>query len=168
MAERIAYWLMPEKNAFFQWRQVIDLLADRFGGVRFDPHVTLHIQDRTTEAEWRPVIDHYENQPLQLVPADLMFSGIFTRSCYVQFHRCSEILRLCGRIKSLSSRAADDDPDPHMSLYYGTLSETDRQRIQRLVNLPESIVFSSIRAVLLRNKVRGPEDVQAWETIGES
>ena len=54
---------------------------------------------------------------------------------------------------------------PHMSLFYGSLSESRRRRIQEAVVLPQSILFSSIRAVLIPEKPRIPEDVTSWKYL---
>jgi hypothetical protein len=130
--------------------------------------VTLYAHDQIDEAGYRKVIDNCTVLPLELEVVELRFSGIFTRSCCIDFVQCPEFLHLRRQIQDTSGAGEDYPVNPHMSLFYGTLSDNQKQHIQEEVALPRSIRFTSIRSVYIPKRVRGPDDVKSWKFLYES
>jgi len=168
MAARIAYWLMPEKTIVGLWRKAVDRLATEYGSVPFDPHVTLYVHQQANNPSCDRIIESCGYETVVLETTGLCFSDLFTKSCYIQFRQCPEIMRLYEQIKGASKNPDDYTLDPHMSLFYGDLAETDRQQIHESIKLPASISFTTIRAVLIPDPVLGPDNVKSWKYLSES
>jgi hypothetical protein len=169
MPKRIAYWLMPDQDERRRWRSLIEDLAQEYGGASFDPHVTIHVHPR----DGNPAPDHILEQcaaahrPAEGEIDGLAFSELFSKACYIDFKPCPVIHELSASLKGLEKVPGEYELDPHMSLFYGSLSETQAQEIRSSTDLPRAVRFDAIRAMLIPGPVQHSSDVESWRTLHE-
>jgi hypothetical protein len=84
----------------------------------------------------------------------------------VDFRDSPELREMSNRIRSLVVQPDDYQVMPHMSLFYGKLSDSERETFRREIELPESIVFDVVTAIANPAQVASREDVEAWREVG--
>jgi hypothetical protein len=169
MPKRIAYWLMPDQGERRRWRSLIEDLADEYGGALFDPHVTIHVHPLDGNTGPEQVLEKCaaSHRPVEGEIDGLAFSDLFTKSCYVSFKPCSAMQGISDRLKVLETIPGSYELDPHMSLFYGALSETQAQEIRSSTDLPRAVRFDAIRAMMIPGPVQSLSDVESWRILHE-
>ena len=147
---------------------VIDQLAARYQGPRFIPHLTVAVSSEIRPAAVAQTLQQgsARSAPQVLTPLGLRFSPAFTQSCYLPLPLKPELIALVHCVQARTSPSAARPFDPHMSLFYGTLRQAQRQSIANSLALPGAIHFSELWAIQLNNTTRCAQDVHAWQVIG--
>jgi 2'-5' RNA ligase len=154
---------------------MIDDLAQRYDAPSFTPHVTLYSGEYRGDT---PIDDLIETaiqtiHPLSLKIDRVLYSQHFTKTLFVQFHSHWMLSQLSESLRStsLSSQESSSDAsnfvlDPHLSLIYGSLSDTEKQHLAETLNLPESeLWFNEIHAIATPAKTQTHEDVEQWNVL---
>lgn len=126
-----ALWLLPPPVVGAHFAQLIDSLSRRLGTPRFDPHITLCVVRGREASEIAPRIAALAER---LAPPAIRL----TRASYSdQYFRCvflcaekSAELENAHRLacEHLGERASPDFM-PHLSLVYGALEPSEKQRV---------------------------------------
>ena len=154
---------------------MIDDLAQRYDAPSFTPHVTLYSGEYSRDT---PIADLIETAiqtiyPLRLKIDRVRYSQQFTKTLFVQFHPDWMLSQLSESLRStsLNSQESSSDAsnfvlDPHLSLIYGSLSDSEKQHLADTLNLPESeLWFDEIRAIATPAKTQTHEDVERWNVL---
>jgi 2'-5' RNA ligase len=165
----IFYWLTPAPAEYTVCQAWIESLGEMFGGPKFAPHVTLYAGPLAPAEDPERLLERVAedvstagNGPLRLRATGLHFSDSFTKCCYIQFEPDGAATALAEQVKSLTSASAEYHFNPHLSLFYGHLTEPQRERIRELIQLPEEMSFDQLCAITSGPQVRTRGDVEAW------
>ncbi|MEN8135930.1 MAG: hypothetical protein ABFS18_10410 [Thermodesulfobacteriota bacterium] len=165
---RISYWLMPVAEESGRFASVISRLAGEFGGPPFAPHLTLY---STTTADDNDdpgrILTEAANHggELLLRCTGLEFSEKFTKACFLSFAPDPQLNRLSEALRENSCRADIYQLKPHLSLFYGSLTRQDRERILNLVQIPGTVRFGRLTAMATSAIVRTGKDVEGWRQL---
>jgi len=168
----IFYWLTPAPAEYTVCQAWIESLGEMFGGPQFAPHITLYAEANGPADDPEQTLDRVAeaantagNGPLRLRATGLHFSDSFTKCCYIQFEPDGAATALAEQFKSLMSAPAEYHFNPHLSLFYGHLTEPQRERIRELIQLPEEITFDQLCAITSGPQVKTRGDVEAWRLV---
>lgn len=166
----ISYWLVPEPSCRTNLQHIIDDLAASYAGPRFVPHMTIAVSPNSSSDVVRQTLDQAAATiaPLMLKPVDLLFSQHFTQSCFLQFKRSADLIQLSNCFQSRASPPSGDAFNPHMSFFYGSLSESQRRSIIKRVALPLTIDFSELWAIQILKQTTTAQDVHDWQVVGKA
>lgn len=156
MSDHISIWLMPDSD---KWKKTAETLSRKYSGPMFDPHVTLFSGKLLIDPR---LSNNFEKEfSLTLRTDRLHFSDQFSKSCFIQFHEHEKLAEVSKKISMLSE--TEYDFNPHMSLFYGALSELQRQTIRKEIEIPADIQFQTIWTVDTFSSTQTAANVQAWK-----
>lgn len=167
-AESILYWLLPAPAEHTVCEAWIESLATMLGGPVFVPHVTLFVGRAVPGEDVDSILDRAAAEitgPIVLRTVGLAFEDSFTKCCYIQFEADEKLARLADRFRSLSAAPTDYQLNPHLSLFYGSLNEAQRESVRRLVQPPEEMSFLGVCATASVLPVKTRDDVAAWRLL---
>jgi hypothetical protein len=157
---------MPNSTDAQIWNQTIQELSMSYGGPLFDGHVTVF--STVEETKNIEVISHYlaHFSPIVLYPVGIRFDHAYTKSCYIEFENIPILERQRRSIQEyFGSSNEQSDFQPHMSLFYGTLSENQRDAILEKVKLPTMICFDRFWTMQTTKSTLAARDVAKWEKL---
>jgi 2'-5' RNA ligase len=157
-------WLVPEPRAEARFAAVIDSLARRYAGPRFDPHVTLL---GTMEAD----PDELTERMHRLATVGASFSqhalevgylDDYYRSLFVGLELGPQLGAVREAAQDMFAPWFEGRPyGPHLSLFYGPLARADKQRLcsELRDGLPMTFRVDRLRLVA------GGDSPEAWREI---
>ena len=165
---KISYWLMPTaaERGFFV--NLITRLAGAFGGPLFAPHLTVFSGSASPDDDPGRILSEAANDggELRLRCTGLEFSEKFTKACFLGFAPEPRLSQLAASLQHNSAQAANYQLNPHLSLFYGKLTDQDRARILTLVEIPETVRFDGLTAMATSAMIRSAKDVISWQLLG--
>lgn len=172
---KISFWLIPIEPSRSFYQTTIDDLAQRYDAPSFTPHVTLYSGEYSCDTPIDRLVETAIQtiHPLSLTIDRVRYSQQFTKTLFVQFHPDPRLKQLSERLRStsLSPQESSSDAsnfvlDPHLSLIYRSLSDSEKQHIAETLNLPESeLWFDEISAIATPTKTQTREDVERWNVL---
>ena len=163
---RMSYWLVPAEPALSHYKAVISDLAKRFDGPCFVPHVTIYTGPFDQGDRVRDILGELSRRKdVELRPTSLLFSDRFTQSCFIQFESSEVIAEMCEGVRSGVQRPGPYRVVPHMSLFYGSLTESQRDIIRTELSLPPAMSFNLISAIANPSQVVSRKDVEYWTEV---
>ncbi len=165
----MAYWLVPEDRQLEELQQAVSKFASKYDGPDFVPHVTIYFGAFNPSDPFDDIVNALSSyEPLHLQPASLLFSDQFTQTCFIQFRNSPILSEMCEKVRALVRDPEGYTVVPHMSLFYGSLAPAHRREIEAALSLPESILFTSVRAIANPPQVSSKQDVQYWNERARS
>lgn len=173
---KISFWLIPIEPSRSFYQTTIDDLAQRYDTPSFTPHVTLYSGEYSRDTPIDRLLETAIQtiHPFRLKLDRVRYSQRFTKTLFVQFCPHPRLNQLSERLRSASFRSQESssiDPsdfilDPHLSLIYGSLSDSEKQHLAETLNLPESeLWFDEISAIATPTKTQTREDVERWNVL---
>ena len=164
---RISYWLMPVAGERGRFAKLITRLAGEFGGPFFAPHLTVYSGPAGSNDDPDRILREGAGHDGELLLrcTGLVFSEKFTKACFLSFAPEPRLNRLGDALREKSCPAANYQLKPHLSLFYGNLTDQDRQRIRDLVEIPETVCFDGLTAMATSATIRSGKDVQSWRRL---
>lgn len=163
----IAFWLMPSAAERESIRSLVVDLARRCDASAFEPHVTLQAGD-FDEATAIRCLEEISFAALDLEVRSIRFSDAFTKTVFVQFAPSAAASELSGQIGNALDAAGAYQFDPHLSLIYKSMSDSQKRSIADEVALPFSRVrFDAVHLIAGAPHTRTRQDVESWRTLGE-
>lgn len=122
---RFGLWLMPEAGARDDLRARIAGLARGYGGVPFEPHVTLlgGVNDEAAGLAARLQTLAAQLRVMTVRPAEIQHRPEYFRCLYIKIVPDAALDRARGLARSLFRHGATAPFEPHISLLYGDLPE---------------------------------------------
>ena len=93
------------------------------------------------------------------------FSEKFTKACFLSFAPEPRLNRLGDALRENSCPSETYQLKPHLSLFYGKLTDLDREQIRDLVKIPETVRFDGLTAMATSATIRSGKDVQSWRQL---
>ncbi|WNJ16944.1 hypothetical protein [Pontibacter sp. G13] len=167
MDRRSSCWLIPAESDY-QWIQrEIDIMAERFGAPKFEPHLTLfspiHLTISHDWTEW----DNWSAQQSPLVLSGREFSAgdIWSRSLVWEIVSTPALQYLRSEISQLSSTMPNESYHPHVSILYHVLPHKHRKEILASLSDWPPITFDRISMVSPALPHSDWQQVESWETL---
>ena len=166
----LAVWAIPVKGQRLALNGQIGKLAAEFQGPSFDSHMTVYSLKFPDGESYEPYLeklaDILEPKPsYEMRVVDLEFGTSFFRRAYLA-------LTEEGRQFGLLHRTIEDKLNseyhsyPHLSLFYGDLTESQETEFRERVILPKSIQFEEHCIVHSPPGHSSPSDlVGAWKVL---
>lgn len=165
---RLAIWLVPRQPERGILQALIADLADRFSAPGFVPHATVYSCRRSPlQNELAITAALARHCPaLTLCTAGTASRDRLTRACFVRLGSNTTLRWLRQSLQNKLPPTAADDFEPHVSLLYQNLPETDRAKLAKEIWLPfDEICFDQIWAVAIPETIKGPENLTGWQTL---
>ena len=166
----VSYWLIPAEPWRRRLSEVIEDLAHRFAAPVFMPHLTLYAgplatNDRVVEAVAQAARDF---PVIELRATGIARSAQFTKTLFIEFELSAEIARLSDRLKSEGAQPAEYALEPHVSLLYANLDEETGNTLGRAIDIPATMSFDRLGAILAPGETRTRADVEAWRLVADA
>ena len=158
-------FFLPSGELFNSLQNVINMLAQKYHGAKFEPHVTLLARiPKDNETELVKKSKNLANimKPFKIKLKDIFAEDAYFRALYIkaeynlaleEYHQKS--LELFG-VKDVNTYI------PHLSLYYGNTSQFTKNEMIKSLLLPSDMNFLVDRIYLYRTE-GGAEN---WVQIG--
>lgn len=165
-APLLAFWLIPAEPYKSCFAELINVLATKFDAPVFEPHVTIH----ATHLE--PVLIDIARalhgvHPITLHFRRIAFSSQFTKTLFVEFAPSETLSSLSRELKNLAPNPSGYVLEPHLSLIYKTLTESEKAVLADAFAAPFSeVLFDEIKVITGNPTVTRSEDVASWKTLG--
>ena len=148
-------WLVPEEPYFTSFLSVISDLSRLFEGVSFLPHVTFCTSDN-------PDIFDLAIPSIEIQIQDICHSDAFFQSIYLSLNS--------QKLEDLRSQIAHKykiPPQPHLSLFYGELTRTERHDIcsSLQVDVKQCTLSKKVLVYGKTETSHGYSNVRSWQII---
>lgn len=154
---KIAFWLIPAEPDRTIYQSLIQDFAHRYNAPTFAPHVTLHSCKVETLNTFQTAVD------IVLEFDQILYSDSFTKSLFIQFFSNSQLDQLHE-----SFQQNFESPfilNPHLSLIYANLPESEKRSLIPEIPLNPSIRFDQIRMIELPPSIQTRADVEKFRPI---
>jgi hypothetical protein len=162
----LAYWLIPAEPHKSRLIELIHALAKKLETPVFDPHVTLYAT-HSRELDWA-YVEHAIRDfgPITLRVVRIAFSDQFTKTLFIEFAGSGILNSLCASLRILTPNPSDYVLQPHLSLLYKTMSDSQKRVLAESTVVPFSeIPFDKIQVITGNATVTNPRDVQSWRVL---
>jgi putative hydrolase of the HAD superfamily len=165
---RYSVFLTPSHTDFDYTVALIGKLCARYGGVPFEPHVTVYSgefsdPDILVKAVSTAVSDI---GPFSLPVRRIGWGESYFRSLYVEFGENPELREIHERIRNGVESDSGYVLFPHLSLHYGDQPQSDREAAAKGLVLDRTVIqFDRMKIVTPRNREEGWRDTAQWQTI---
>mgnify|MGYP001468352542 CR=1 FL=1 len=156
-------WLIPEPTLNKKLKLIIDLLAHKYKGPRFPPHITLLHDFKYEKLDFREKIKNIVNQiqPFNVFFKKVRYKNEFFESLFLDV-RIDKQLHYARKIVSQDLECEEKKYNPHLSLLYGNYNEIEKQKMVSLIK-PIPNFFLVDRIFLAHNN----EVKLKWKVIEE-
>lgn len=163
-ATSYSLWLRPAAPAAARFAQMIEALSHRLGTPPFEPHLTLSGVASTTEAD---AIARSERLAAQLAPVPIHLVGAgytdaYFRCLFLRAEKTPPLLAAHRMASAEMQQPVDADFMPHLSLVYGTLETSVKEKIIEEIDArrPHNFLADSVSLCI----VAGPP--AEWRLLG--
>lgn len=164
--QTFSIWVMPQGKIAEELRLIIARLAKCYLGPVFPPHVT--VLGRIPNVSEKDAIEKSGELAKKLRPYALTFDRLatdkeFYRCLYVRMKRTEHALMAFQAARMLFHFTDREEYVPHLSLFYGSVTEAEKDAAMRDVTLEMGASFA-VDTLILVDTSGKPE---AWKQIGE-
>jgi len=168
MPRCVSYWLVPSVGTRVFFQDLIETLAHSHQAPTFVPHVTIYSGDSSaTENPVSIICESMQGvREVRLQIDSIMFSELFTKTLFVQFHQSEILTRINADIRRLSTRQSGYKLNPHLSLLYKHMPAREKEKLSSSLRLPMSEVsFDAVWAIASPGSPLQAEDIEGWQVI---
>lgn len=156
-SERLLFWLMPAGAARDFFSETIARLAAFYGGPVFPPHLTL--APRRGSSAW----PEWPSAPLGLRVAGVHASPSFFKTLFVRFQPNEQLQQL---VRALQPAADLAKFDPHVSLLYADLPESEKEELAASLTLPfHEVRFDKVTLMRCPDVAETRAAVESWKEV---
>lgn len=147
-------WLLPEKKRATELQKIIGELAQSFHSIPFHPHITLTpCPDERPFEKLKAICEDLANEfnPLELHSLKISSLNNNYQSLYIQINNSDQLAELRKTARSKTGLEPDHSYMPHLSLFYGLLSDDQRREITSRLSssIPKTIFADKLALVQL-------------------
>jgi len=160
---KYSIWLDIPKHQKSEYQQIIDILAKKYKGPLFEPHVTLVGEISGHEKKIISKIKKMaeKEKPFKISLDGISFSTTYFQSVFLKVSASQKLMNLNLRIKHILE-ISNDLYMPHMSLLYGNQKMSTRENIAKKLNIKTKNIL--IRKILIVPSTNNPAD---WHHVSE-
>ena len=159
-------FFLPSGKLFDDLQNIIDVLAEKYNGARFEPHLTLLA--RIPKADEKELIAETKKLAGTMKPFEIELKTVHVEDAYFRALYCKA--EYSSELKASHQKALDifgfQDVNlyfPHLSLYYGNISNVLKEEMIASLSLPTPLNFVADKIYLYRTE----GEAKDWVRIGE-
>lgn len=165
--ETIGYhlFLLPQGELFDDLQNTINALAEKYDGVKFEPHATLLARiSKADEAELVAKTKMLASmmEPFEIEPKEVCAEDAYFRALYCKAERNPKLEEYHQKALEVFGVEDVNVYMPHVSLYYGNTPQSIKSEMIKSLALPTSMKFSVDKVYLYRTE-GGAEN---WVQVG--
>jgi cyclic phosphodiesterase-like protein len=169
MQRHVSYWLVPAaaERAIFQ--DLITTLAHRYRAPVFVPHVTLYSGESPPDERPLDIMAQATRtvHVVQLQIERILYTDAFTKTLFVQLYPSAVLCQLTDALRRLSAMPSAYVLNPHISLLYKHMCESEQRHLAATISLALSTVScDAVWAIASWGLTRTAADVTQWEVVG--
>jgi hypothetical protein len=169
MKRHVSYWLVPTEAERTVLQELITSLAHRYNAPTFVPHVTLYSGESPLD-EQPLVIMAQATRAVHIVQLQVdrvLYTAAFTKTLFVQLYPSPILDQLTDALRRFSAIPSAYMLNPHISLLYAHMHESEQRHLATTLTLPLSTVTcDEIWAIMSWGVTRTAADVTRWEVMG--
>lgn len=157
-------WLLPEKKSAVKFQKIIEGLAQTYRSISFPPHVTLTPCPDEQPFENLKIICNELARNFKPFQLDILSTGSLNneyQSLYIQINKSVQLAELRKSARKKVGLHQEVSYMPHLSLFYGFLSDDQRREITD--TLVRSIQGKFIAGRLALVELKGTPDI--WQIV---
>jgi len=166
--DRISYWLLPRKEERTYFQKLIIQIAEKYGAQPFIPHLTLYVGRYYPQDDPGEIVEKALQgvKPLSLEIDKIRYSDEVTKTLYISFFPHEALKEIHRELRESSTIASDYRLDPHMSLIYHPLTNSEKELLAGSIHIHRSnVVFDQVWAVSTPDFRNDRVEVDLWEVI---
>ena len=166
-SKTIGYHLffLPEGELFDGLQNTINTLAEKYGGMKFEPHLTLLARIPTApEAELVAKTQQLAAtmQPFEVEPKEVRAEDAYFRALYCKAETNPTVEQYHQKALEVFSVQDVNVYIPHLSLYYGNVLQSTKDEMIASLQLPVSMKFLVDKVYLYRTE----GEAKDWIRVG--
>ena len=167
-SKTIGYHLFffPEGQLFDDLQATINQLAEKYGGAKFEPHLTLLARiPKADEAELVAKTQQLAAtmQPFEVEPKEVFAEDTYFRALYCKAEPNAKMEEYHQKALAMFVVQDVNVYMPHLSLFYGNVPQSIKDTMIASLSLPASMKFLTDKVYLYRTE----GEAQDWVRIGE-
>ena len=167
-SKTIGYHLffLPQGELFDNLQGIINELAEKYQGAKFEPHLTLLARiPKADEAELIAKTKQLAStmQPFEVEPKELIAQDTYFRALYCKAEPNAVMEEYHQKALEMFGVQDVNVYMPHLSLYYGNVPQSIKDEMIASLSLPASMKFLVDRVFLYRTE----GEAQDWVRVGE-
>lgn len=159
-------FFLPSGELFGNLQKVINELADKYQGVKFEPHLTLLARiPKTDEAELVAKTKRLAGimEPFEIELKEVVAQNAYFRALYCKAEPIARIDEYRQKALELFGIQDVNIYIPHLSLYYGNVPQSIKDEMIASLRLPDSMEFLASKVYLYQTE----GEAWDWMRIGE-
>lgn len=167
-ATKVSFWLLPTESDRIFFQDIIKTLAYTYDAPVFTPHVTLYSGTCGAHENPEDILDWASRgvQGFALRVETILYTEAFTKTLFVQLLSTAVLRDLAENIRQRCTHPSTYVLDPHLSLLYKTMCESEKRRLVTTLHLPsDTIFFDEVCAMATPNATQTREDVENWQVL---
>jgi hypothetical protein len=165
----VSYWLVPAAAERAVFQDLITTLARRYSAPTFVPHVTLYSGESPPDERPLELMAQvlHAVHVVQLQVDRILYTAEFTKTLFVQLHPSPVLSQLTDALRHLSAMPSAYVLNPHLSLLYTPMGESEQRHLAETISLSLSTVLcDAVWAIASSGVTRTAADVTRWEVVG--
>ena len=166
-SKTIGYHLffLPQGELFDSLQSTINTLAEKYSGVKFEPHLTLLA--RIPKAEEAELVAKTQQlaatmQPFEVEPKEILIEDAYFRALYCKAEPNAKMEEYHQKALEMFGVQDVNAYMPHLSLYYGNVPQSIKEKMIASLSLPASMKFLVDKVYLYRTE----GEAQDWVRVG--
>lgn len=169
--EQLSVWAVPSAKNRHKLESSIRDLVESHHAPFFTPHVTLFVAqvpfDEMAGCTAFLGQTNDELHPFTLESQKVDESDFFWKTLFIQFGMTDELMNLYERLRNEFGKYAEKPDDiykinPHLSLLYKDIPQTERQRMAASYTPPQTIEFDTL-GYNIQHPHTDPFDIPHWD-----
>jgi hypothetical protein len=165
----VSYWLVPAAAERAVFQDLINTLARLYNAPTFVPHVTLYAGESPADEQPLKIMAQATRAAhvVRLQVDRILYTAEFTKTLFVQFHPSPIVSQMTHTLRCLSTIPTAYALNPHLSLLYKHLRESEQRSLAATLTLSLSTVAcDEVWAIVSWGPTRTAADVTRWEVVG--
>lgn len=159
-------FFLPSGELLNSLQNTINRLAEKYGGAKFEPHLTLLARiPKTDEAELVAKIQQLATtmSPFEVEPKEICAEDAYFRALYCKAEPNPTMEEYHQKALEMFGVQDVNVYMPHLSLYYGNVPQSTKDEMIASLSLPASMKFLVDKVYLYRTE----GEAQNWVQVGE-
>lgn len=158
-------FFLPSGKLFDSMQNTINRLAEKYGGMRFEPHITLLA--RITKADESELVAKTKElastmEPFEIEPKKIYAEDTYFRALYCKAKYNAKLKRYHQNALEMFGIQDVNPYFPHSSLFYGNVPQSTKDEMIASLSLPASMKFLVDTVYLYRTE----GEAKDWVRVG--
>lgn len=165
---KYSFWLLPVETERDIYQDLIHRLSHTYDAPDFAPHVTIYSGIFAPETSPEQLVAQAIAgiSPFTMQVNGLRYTDTFLKSLFIQLQPSPPLQAMSETIGTQALPVSNYVLDPHLSLLYKRLPESEKQRIVASIQLPNTTIsFDEVSVISTPTPTRTAHDVARWQEV---